>query len=194
MLASITPLGERSRGFSWSVTATAFALGSVGAGVATGAAIGAIGSLIPGGDGWRSAALAAVLGATVLLDGTPLRRHLPTHRRQVNEDWLGRYRGWVYGLGFGAQLGVGVATVVNSAAIYAAPLAEFVSGRVWIGAVIGGAFGVVRALSLWPAGAANQLDGLMALHRTFSRAEARVRIAVVGLELLAVVGAVAWLV
>lgn len=193
MLASITPLGERSRGFSWRVTATAFAIGSVGAGAGTGAAIGAIGSLFPGGESWRAAALVAVLGTTVLLDGTALRGRLPSPRRQVNEDWLGRYRGWVYGLAFGAQLGVGVATMVNSAAIYAVPAAELLSGSAWIGAAIGGAFGAVRALSLWPAHTVDQLDGLVVLHRRLSRTEPAVRGATVGLELLAVLAVIAWL-
>ena len=33
-------------------------------------------------------------------------------------SWLGRYRSWVYGLGFGVQLGAGVTTVVVSSAVY----------------------------------------------------------------------------
>jgi hypothetical protein len=193
MLASITPLGERSRGFSWNVTATAFALGSVSAGAGTGAALGALGSLLPSGTGWRSVALVAVLGATVLLDATPLRRRLPSSRRQVNEDWLQRYRGWVYGLAFGAQLGVGVATVVNSAAIYAVPVAEVLGGSAWIGAAIGGAFGVTRAVSLWPARTADRPDRLLGLHRRLLRAEPALRGTAVGLELLAVAGVIAWL-
>lgn len=193
MLASINPLGERSRGFSWNRTAGAFAVGSVCAGASSGAALGAIGSLLPGGAAWRSAALVAVLGATVVLDGTPIRHRLPSPRRQVNEDWLGRYRGWVYGLAFGAQLGLGVATMVNSAAIYASPAAELLSGNAWIGALIGGVFGTVRALSLWPARRANHVDELLALHRQLSRSEPAMRGAAVGLELLAVAGVLAWL-
>ena len=30
---------------------------------------------------------------------------LPSHTRQVNEAWLDEYRGWVYGGGFGWQIG-----------------------------------------------------------------------------------------
>ncbi|MGH2874056.1 MAG: methylamine utilization protein MauF, partial [Solirubrobacteraceae bacterium] len=47
MLASLTPIGERSRGFSWRVTASAFAVGAIGGGVAGGAALGAIGTVLP---------------------------------------------------------------------------------------------------------------------------------------------------
>src|ERR1039458_3408232 len=119
MLASITPLGERSRGFSWSVTATAFAIGAVTAGAAAGAAVAAVGSLLPAGTAWRTGALLVALAVAVAYDASPLRSRLPTSRRQVNEDWLTRYRGWVYGVAFGAQLGVAVGTLVTPAAIYA---------------------------------------------------------------------------
>ena len=111
MLASITPLGERGRGFSWNVTATAFAVGAVGAGAVAGARrsarSGRCSRAAPSGGRWR---WSAVLSVAVLFDATPLRSRLPTTRRQVNEDWVHRYRGWVYGISFGAQLGVGLAT------------------------------------------------------------------------------------
>ena len=103
MLASITPLGERSRGFSWRLTATAFAIGAIGAGAAAGAAVAAIGSLLPPGSGWRATALLVALAVAVAFDATALRERLPTTRRQVNEDWMTLYRGWVYGVEFGAQ-------------------------------------------------------------------------------------------
>jgi hypothetical protein len=192
MLASITPLGERSRGFSWRVTASAFAVGAVGAGAGAGAALGALGSLLPAGHSWRAVAIGIAAAAALLVDGTPLRRAFPTHRRQVNEDWLGTFRGWVYGVGFGAQLGVGVATVVNSAAIYAVPLIELISGGAAAGAVIGAAFGATRALSLLPARSARDLDGLQSLHRRLIGLESPMRRAGVALELLAVLTVIAW--
>ena len=52
--------------------------------------------------GGRVAALAGVVAAGLWLDLGILGLRLPTTRRQVNEDWLGRYRGWVVGVGFGA--------------------------------------------------------------------------------------------
>jgi hypothetical protein len=57
---------------------------------------------------------------------------------------LDEYRGWVYGLGFGAQLGLGLTTVVTSAATYAAWLAALLSASPVWGAVIGGCFGALR--------------------------------------------------
>jgi len=182
MLASITPLGERSRGFSWGVTASAFAVGAVGAGALAGAALGALGSLAPSGT-WRDTAGLAAIVVALAVDVTPLRRHLPTTRRQVNEDWLTRYRGWVYGVAFGAQLGTGVVTIVTSAAVYAAALGAVLCGTVTSGAVVGAAFGAVRALSLLPARGATDPGRLVRLHERVGRAEAPAR--QVGLAVIA---------
>jgi hypothetical protein len=192
MLASITPLGERSRGFSWKVTATAFAVGALSAGAIAGAALGTIGSLLPGGSAWRGLALAVVLAITVSFDATRLRRRLPSLRRQVNEDWLAVYRGWVYGIGFGAQLGVGLATIVTSAAVYATAATALLCSNPLIGALIGAVFGALRALSLLPAATVHDVAALSALHRRLGRAEAGVRRAVALLEIMLLVAVVAW--
>ena len=164
MLSSITPLGERSRGFSWGLTATAFAVGATLVAAAGGALLGAAGSLVPGA-GWRPWVALAALAVALAFDATPLSERLPTTRRQVNEDWMTRYRGWVYGLAFGGQLGAAVATVVTSAAIYAAMLGALICGSTGGGLIIGTAFGLIRALSLLPARSARDTAGLMALHR-----------------------------
>ncbi len=185
MLASITPLGERSRGFSWGLTAAAFAVGAGAAGALGGAAGGALGSLAPGG-GWRTAAGLAVLVVAAGFDATPLGRRLPTSRRQVNEDWMARYRGWVYGVAFGAQLGAGLATVVTSAAIYAAAVGAVLCGTVAGGAAVGAAFGLTRAVSLLPAGMARDVTGLMRLHAVLGRLELPARRLVVVGEVVAV--------
>ena len=42
----------------------------------------------------------------------------PFFKRQVNEYWLGRYRAWVYGSGFGWQIGAGVTTYIMTAAVF----------------------------------------------------------------------------
>src|SRR5438552_14852680 len=121
MLTSITPLGERRRGNRWWLTTAALVLGCVLAGAGAGALAGGLGHAILSGVSvaWRLALVAAALAAGLLLDLGRRRRLLPTVRRQVNEDWLRAYRGWVYGLGFGIQLGTGVATVVTTSAVYA---------------------------------------------------------------------------
>jgi hypothetical protein len=185
MLASITPLGERSRGFSWGVTASAFAVGAVATGALGGAAGGALGSLAPAGR-WRDVAALVLLVAALAVDASALRRRLPTTRRQVNEDWMGRYRGWVYGVAFGAQLGAGVVTIVTSAAVYAAVLGTLLAGSVGAGAAIGAVFGATRALSLLPARRVTDPAALGRLHRRLAGAEAPVGRAALAAEAAAI--------
>src|SRR5436190_18791105 len=115
MLGSITPLGERSRGRRWGITVTAFALAAGAAGAALGAALGAAGGLVDVSATPRTALLGLAVAAAVVVDVVPGVR-APGPRRQVNEAWLHRYRGWVYGAGFGLQLGLGVTTIVSTAA------------------------------------------------------------------------------
>lgn len=192
MLSSITPFGERSRGTSWGITVTAFAVGSVTAGTLFGALTGALGSLLPGGSGWRTGALLGLLAITLLFDTSPLKGSLPSYRRQVNEDWLGRYRGWVYGIGFGAQLGTGVATIVTSAATYSTVLVAFLSGSVAAGAAIGGTFGIVRALALLPARSAQDQPSLVSLHRRLVSLDAPVLRGAQAAELLILLAVIGW--
>src|SRR5437016_5096253 len=98
MLASISPLGERARRQRWSVTAGVFVLASTSAGGAAGAALGAAGRALPrAGRPATSLLLIAIVGATFAADLRWRGRRLPGPRRQVNELWLGAYRGWVYG-------------------------------------------------------------------------------------------------
>jgi hypothetical protein len=165
MLASITPLGERGRRSTWGVTVTAFALGATAAGAGAGAMLGALGNaFLPAGG--RLAAIVGLLAAALALD--LLAPAVPGPRRQVNERWLDEYRGWVYGLGYGAQLGVGVTTIVTSATTYAALGAAFLAGPVG-GAVIVGCFGAVRGLTPLAAAGVRTPGQLMAVHRGLER-------------------------
>jgi len=194
MLASLTPVGERSRGSSWPVTATAYAVGATGGGALTGLALGGAGTLLPGGLGWRGPALLATLLVALAIDATPLRGRLLRARGQVNEDWMARYRGWVYGLGFGARLGVGFTTLVSCAAVYATFVSELLAGSPAIGVLIGTTFGMVKALALLPAGTGRDQRSLHALHRALARWDSPAARAVVAGELIlcvAVIGRLA---
>jgi hypothetical protein len=176
MLASITPLGERGRRSSWGVTVVAFLLGSTAAALAAGAAAGGLGELaVPGGlsGAARFGALAGAGLAATLIDA--LRDPVPGPRRQVDERWLDRYRGWVYGLGFGAQLGLGVTTVVSSAALYVALLAALLSADPAAGAAIIGAFGLARGLTPLAAARVRRPEQLLALHAGLLRWRERTR-------------------
>ena len=145
MLSSIHPLGERARHNRWVLTATAFALGSIATAAAVGGLLGGVGAVIAGSP---SRVTLLLLGAAVLaaglLDLAGVRA--PGPHRQVNERWIGVYRGWVYGLGFGAQLGAGVATYVVTWGVWATFAAEAMSGSVAAGALIGLAFGAGRTV------------------------------------------------
>jgi hypothetical protein len=171
MLSSITPLGERGRQSTWAVTVIAFLLGATGAGAAAGAVAGAAGAVVlPAtiGAHARLAAIAVALAVALVLDA--LRDPAPGPRRQVNERWLDQYRGWVYGLGFGAQLGIGVSTVISSAATYVALAAAFLSGSVVAGALIVGCFGAIRGLTPLAAARVDRPERLISFHARLDRA------------------------
>ncbi len=148
MLASITPLGERGRRSRWGITASFYVAGAVAGGAAIGSLAGLLGSLALGGVALqaRIGLVAAALAIGLLWE---LARHgVPGPRRQVNERWLDSYRGWVYGLGFGVQLGAGITTVVVSSAVYVVVAAALASAGVASGAAIGAAAGLLRGATV----------------------------------------------
>src|SRR4051812_7528059 len=182
MLSSITPFGERGRRQRFTLTATAFVAGALAGGVAIGVLAGTVGSLLPS----HSASVDVAVVAALALVGAAFDAHIgglrvPTIRRQVDENWLTAYRGWVYGLGFGAQLGFGVATIVTTAAVYVMVAIAVVSGSVVGGIVIGATFGLVRGLSVLGARRLRTADDLRAFHRRLAdRASIAARAGVAG--------------
>ena len=127
--------------------------------------------------------LAALLLIGALLDGL---RRVPGPRRQVDERWLDGFRGWVYGLGFGAQMGVGYATVITSAATLCALAAALLSGAAGAGAAIMGLYGLVRGVTPALTAGIRSPAQLFALHARLERWRAPVRRGVVaGLLVLA---------
>ena len=176
MLASITPLGERGRRSTWWVTVSAFLIGATVAGAAAGAALGGLGAFaLPAGLPPHARA-AMLAGALALAIGLDVAAHpLPGPRRQVDERWLERYRGWVYGIGYGSQLGLAVTTVVTSAATYVALLAAVLAGRPGAGAVILGSYGAVRGLTPLAAAGVRSQRQLLEFHRGFDRWRVRAR-------------------
>ena len=170
MLSSITPLGERSRRQHFAITALFLLVGASSAGAALGALLGELGSQLPLGSAQRLAAL-GVAAALGLASDLLLPRGVPTHLRQVDERWLHRYRGWVYGLGFGAQLGVAVATVVTTSAVYLTLLGEALAPSILAGAVIGATFGGIRGASVLLAARINTPASLLDFHRRISTLE-----------------------
>ncbi|HEX3331517.1 MAG TPA: hypothetical protein VHS27_16455 [Gaiellales bacterium] len=190
MLGSITPLGERSRGRRWGITVTAFAVAATAAGAALGALLGAAGGLVALSATARAGLVAVAVAVAVTVDLVP-GSHVPGPRRQVNEAWLHRYRGWVYGAGFGLQLGLGVTTIVSTAAVYATGVAAFLAGSAAAGALVGGAFGLARAATLLAAGGVDEPGALATLDRRLVAWERPARVAALAAEAALIALAVA---
>ncbi len=182
MLASITPLGERGRGGWWPRTVTAYVVGSAAGGAVMGAALGALGRPLVSLP--RPAVVAAVGVGAVAAAAVDTTRRVPTVRRQVDETWLVTYRDWVYGAGFGLQLGFGAVTIVTSASVYLTWLLELLSGAVTAGLVVGSVFGIVRALPLLAFAGVVTPAQLRLRHRTLARLTPVARGGSIGSELL----------
>ncbi|CAA9256640.1 MAG: hypothetical protein AVDCRST_MAG10-2469 [uncultured Acidimicrobiales bacterium] len=193
MLASIHPLGERARDRRWSVTVTAYVVGSTMAAALLGGALGGAGGLLPLEPGPTAILVALLAAAALAFDLRLGGLRLPTVHRQVDKDWLGLYRGWVVGAGFGVQLGLGVVTIVNTAAVYLALALALLTGSVVAGAAVGATFGLVRAMVVLAVAGVRRPDQLrLALRRmqTWRPLSERIGIAVQAIVLVAA-GAVA---
>lgn len=182
----MTPLGERGRGSHWMITVVWYMSGAVAGGAGLGLGLGAMGSFTrdPLGMSTRIAVglLALVVALGVALDLGVGGARLPTFRRQVNEEWLYRYRGWIYGLGFGVQLGMGFSTVVAISAVYGAFAAAFLSGSARTGLLIGAAFGLVRAGTILSVATVRQADKLVAVDARLRRWDEPARGLAIALE------------
>jgi hypothetical protein len=146
MLSSISPFGERSRNSRWWLTVTAYLVGSIAGGASIGLLAGLIGELafvaIDARTGLVVLGALAVVG--VAMDLGWFGAKLPSLHRQVNEDWLTTYRGWIYGLGFGYQLGLGVVTIVTTSTLWLMVVAAAMTGSWHLAVAIGALFGLVR--------------------------------------------------
>lgn len=168
MLTSINPLGERARNNRWGFTVGWYLLGTAASGAAMGVALGFAGSILPSGS-WALGAVAVVALVGLVFDLGIGGVRLPSIHRQVNEAWLETYRSWVYGLGFGFQLGTGVITIVTTAAIYVVWAVAFLSGSVLVGGLVGLAFGTIRGSAIFTVRNVDRPDRLRALMRRGQR-------------------------
>lgn len=177
MLSSIHPLGERGKGNRFAVTAAAFVLGATAGGAVLGGVLAVVG-LVPSLVLGEHAALAAVGIVALVAAGFEFTgRALPSIPRQVDENWLHEYRGWVYGFGFGFQLGAGVLTYITSAALYATIAAALLVGHPLAAVGIGVVFGVTRGLTLLPARSIQTPHALVTFHRRLDRSASSIRLA-----------------
>lgn len=183
MLSSITPLGQRGRGMSWNRTVVAFWIGAISAGVLVFSLAGFVGPMVnlDALNPWLATSVVAGAGVLDLLRVKP-----PGPKRQVDEDWLGRYRDWVVGLGYGAQLGSGLATIIPTWGIWVLLL---VSASVGLpgAAIIGASFGVGRSLLLLANRSVTSPGALSETMRRFAGAESAAKHAAIGAYALAII-------
>lgn len=168
MLSSIHPLGEAGRGQRWWLTVSAHIVGSALGGGLVGALLGAAGRLVAwAGVGLvaRLTLVAVVAVMALVVDGRGWPRWLWRPHRQVDEDWLSRYRGWVYGGGFGFQLGMGISTIVTAATLYVLGALAFAVADVGSAAMLGLAFGLARGATVLAGWRIDAPDALVSFHR-----------------------------
>jgi hypothetical protein len=192
MLSSIHPLGERSKGNRFGTTAAAHILGAAIGGALLGVVLGvgatALGAAL--GERTRLTVLLVVIAVAAALEIAG--RRPPSWRRQVNEDWLTTYRGWVYGGGFGVQLGAAVVTIVTSSLTYVMVAAALLVGSFGGAVAIAVTFGVVRGLTILAAARVQDPSRLVDLHRALARlgpSVSRVASTAMVLSILAIGGA-----
>jgi hypothetical protein len=171
MLSTITPLAERGRGHRYGATCTWFVVGATAGGLALGGLVALLAVVVrlagPSAEVAGSAGLVAALVA-VASDAGLAGIRVPVHFRQVNERWLDAYRPWVYGVGFGFQIGCGVATYITTAAVYLMVVLGALSGDPVVALAVGGAFGVVRGLAVTLTRRVSTASELLAFHRRFA--------------------------
>ena len=163
----------------------AYLIGSTLAAAMLGAVLGAVGALLPLTPTSTAVAVAGAGALALAADLGAFR--LPTVHRQVDKDWLDRYRGWVVGAGFGFQLGLGVVTIVTTAAVYLTLVLAVLTGSMAAGAVVGTTFGLVRGLVILVVARVRRPDQLrLALRRVqaWRPMSQRAGIAVQGLVLV----------
>ncbi|MGA8724776.1 MAG: hypothetical protein WB565_07020 [Acidimicrobiales bacterium] len=198
MLSTITPMSERAKGHSYRATASWFVVGAAAGGVTLGglSALGALAVRLLGPSPLALAILAVGSASLAALSDLAIRGlALPIHRRQVNERWLDRYRPWVYGAGFGWQIGVGLATYITTAAVYLTVVLAALTTSPVAALAIGTCFGVVRGLAVLLTRSITTTSELIAFHRRFTGMGPKARALVIATEIGAagMVAAALWL-
>lgn len=197
MLSSITPMTEAGRGNRFGVTAGWFLAGGIVGGLTTGLVAAAGAALVALADPSDAALLgvaAVVASATAAIDLGITGIDLPIFKRQVNDAWLRRYRAWVYGAGFGWQIGTGVATYIMTAGVFLTFALAVLTASPAAALAIGLTFGVVRGSAVYLGRSATTPTALNAVHERLDRFGPAARAAAAGIQVLAAVVAasLAW--
>ncbi len=190
MLSSITPMTEAGRGNRFSRTAGWFLAGAIVGGLSIGAIAAAGAGLLALADlsietRWAIGAVAAI--ATASIDLGVFGIELPIFKRQVNDAWLRRYRSWVYGAGFGWQIGFGVATYIMTAGVFLTIALAVIGASPLVAVAIGATFGLVRGSAVYLGRSATTPAALGAVHARLDAFGPTARIAALVVQLVAAV-------
>ena len=192
MLSSLTPFGEASRGHKYGVAALAFVGSALAGGLCLGLALSvpAVAIRAIGVTPTTSAAVIAIAaGATIVADLGFVRT--PRIPRQVDESWFVRFRPWVYGIGYGWQIGVGLATYVMTNAVYLMLIVGALTADPRIAIGIGALFGALRGLTLMVGSRLVDPERIRSLHRRLDELEPISRGAAVGAQAVILASAAA---
>ena len=178
MLSTITPITEKGRGRRYAATVPWYLLGAL-AGGATLGGVAALVSIPVGAADIPEMTVFAIIGlfgvVSIFSDFGVKGFRLPRHGRQVDRLWLDHYRSWVYGTGFGWQIGVGLATYIVTTAVYLTVLIAILTGSPIQALTIGLVFGGVRGLAIFLGVRTTTLERLHGLHRGLTRFEPQSR-------------------
>jgi hypothetical protein len=92
------------------------------------------------------------------------------HLRQVNERWLDQFRPWVYGAGFGWQIGTGLATYIKTAAVFLLIVLAGMTASPALALALGTLFGLVRGAAVLLGRGSTSPAALATFHRRFTAA------------------------
>ena len=185
MLSTITPMAERSRGRRWGLTAAWFILGATLGGATLGAPAVACASVV----GLLDLPARAVLGTAAVLAlvtagmDLGIGTRMPHHRRQVDELWLDQFRSWVYGIGFGFQIGTGLMTYIMTAAVYLTVMMAALTGSAVTAMALALLFGATRGAAILLGAGLTEPDRLRRFHRRFEALGPAVRLGVIGVQI-----------
>jgi len=154
MVQTITPVVHGGRRGRWIGSVAAYTVGALVSAAALGAVLAVLGRAL--GAPWGSAGLWAVAAVAALfavreLFGVPI--PLPNLHRQVPDWWRTFFSPPVAALLYGLGLGIGFLTYISFGTLVAVAAAAAVSGSALTGALLVGAFGLARGLSVlvaWP--------------------------------------------
>jgi hypothetical protein len=112
----------------------------------------------------------------------------------VNEHWLDQYRAWVYGMGFGWQIGNGLSTYIMTAAVYLTIALAALTGEPITAFALAVLFGTVRGMAVFLGARLTSREALVAFHRRFEQLAQPVRHGVIAVQfaVAAVAAGAAW--